>query len=397
MTKIGTIKTEIGQKALLLGSGELGKEVAIELQRLGVEVVACDRYPDAPAMQVANRFHVLNMLDADELTKVIEEEKPDHIIPEVEAIATPALVALEKKGFHVTPTAHATLLTMNREGIRRLAAEELGIKTSPYRFASTFEEFKAAVREIGTPCVVKPIMSSSGHGQSVIKAPSQAEQAWHISQEGGRAGAGRVIVEGFVDFDYEITMLTVRSISGTNFCQPVGHIQKDGDYRYSWQPQATSEAAITKAHDIAKKVTDALGGYGIFGVEMFIKGEDVIFSEVSPRPHDTGMVTMISQDLSEFALHARALMGLPVPEIKFYGPSVSKAIVVEGDTNRVLFSDVDKALEEPGTQIRIFGKPEVCGHRRMAVILATDKDVESAMAKADRAAAKLKIDVLPRV
>lgn len=397
MTKIGTIKTEIGQKALLLGSGELGKEVAIELQRLGVEVVACDRYPDAPAMQVANRFHVLNMLDADELTKVIEEEKPDHIIPEVEAIATPALVALEKKGFHVTPTAHATLLTMNREGIRRLAAEELGIKTSPYRFASTFEEFKAAVREIGTPCVVKPIMSSSGHGQSVIKAPSQAEQAWHISQEGGRAGAGRVIVEGFVDFDYEITMLTVRSISGTNFCQPVGHIQKDGDYRYSWQPQAMSEAAITKAHDIAKKVTDALGGYGIFGVEMFVKGEDVIFSEVSPRPHDTGMVTMISQDLSEFALHARALMGLPVPEIKFYGPSVSKAIVVEGDTNRVLFSDVDKALEEPGTQIRIFGKPEVCGHRRMAVILATDKDVESAMAKADRAAAKLKIDVLPRV
>lgn len=397
MTKIGTIKTEIGQKALLLGSGELGKEVAIELQRLGVEVVACDRYPDAPAMQVANRFHVLNMLDADELTKVIEEEKPDHIIPEVEAIATPALVALEKKGFHVTPTAHATLLTMNREGIRRLAAEELGIKTSPYRFASTFEEFKAAVREIGTPCVVKPIMSSSGHGQSVIKAPSQAEQAWHISQEGGRTGAGRVIVEGFVDFDYEITMLTVRSISGTNFCQPVGHIQKDGDYRYSWQPQAMSEAAITKAHDIAKKVTDALGGYGIFGVEMFIKGEDVIFSEVSPRPHDTGMVTMISQDLSEFALHARALMGLPVPEIKFYGPSVSKAIVVEGDTNRVLFSDVDKALEEPGTQIRIFGKPEVCGHRRMAVILATDKDVESAMAKADRAAAKLKIDVLLRV
>ena len=397
MTKIGSIKTEIGQKALLLGSGELGKEVAIELQRLGVEVVACDRYPDAPAMQVANRFHVLNMLDADELTKVIEEEKPDHIIPEVEAIATPALVALEKKGFHVTPTAHATLLTMNREGIRRLAAEELGVKTSPYRFASTYEEFKAAVSEIGTPCVVKPIMSSSGHGQSVIKDASQIEQAWHISQEGGRAGAGRVIVEGFVDFDYEITMLTVRSISGTNFCQPVGHIQKDGDYRYSWQPQAMSEATITKAHDIAKKVTDALGGYGIFGVEMFVKGEDVIFSEVSPRPHDTGMVTMISQDLSEFALHARALMGLPVPEIKFYGPSVSKAIVVEGDSNRVLFSDVDKALEEPGTQIRIFGKPEVCGHRRMAVILATDKDVESAMAKADRAAAKLKIDVLPRI
>lgn len=397
MTKIGTIKTEIGQKALLLGSGELGKEVAIELQRLGVEVVACDRYPDAPAMQVANRFRVFNMLDADTLTKVIEEEKPDHIIPEVEAIATPALVALEKKGFHVTPTANAALLTMNREGIRRLAAETLGVKTSPYRFASNFSEFKAAVDEIGTPCVVKPIMSSSGHGQSVIKSPEQIEQAWHISQEGGRAGAGRVIVEGFVDFDYEITMLTVRSVSGTKFCQPVGHIQKDGDYRYSWQPQAMSEAALSKAHDIAKKVTDALRGYGIFGVEMFIKGEDVIFSEVSPRPHDTGMVTMISQDLSEFALHARALMGLPVPEIKFYGPSVSKAIVVEGDTNRVLFSDVDKVLEEPGTQLRIFGKPEVSGHRRMAVVLATDSDVDSAMAKADRAAAKLKIDVLPRV
>lgn len=397
MTKIGTIKTEIGQKALLLGSGELGKEVAIELQRLGVEVVACDRYPDAPAMQVANRFRVFNMLDADALTKVIEEEKPDHIIPEVEAIATPALVALEKKGFHVTPTANAALLTMNREGIRRLAAEILGVKTSPYRFASNFSEFKAAVEEIGTPCVVKPIMSSSGHGQSVIKSPEQIEQAWHISQEGGRAGAGRVIVEGFVDFDYEITMLTVRSVSGTKFCQPVGHIQKDGDYRYSWQPQAMSEAALSKAHDIAKKVTDALGGYGIFGVEMFIKGEDVIFSEVSPRPHDTGMVTMISQDLSEFALHARALMGLPVPEIKFYGPSVSKAIVVEGDTNRVLFSDVDKVLEEPGTQLRIFGKPEVSGHRRMAVVLATDSDVDSAIAKADRAAAKLKIDVLPRV
>lgn len=396
MTKIGTIGTEIGTKALLLGSGELGKEVCIELQRLGVEVVACDRYAGAPAMHVAEKSHVLNMLDGKALRQVIEEEKPDHIIPEVEAIATPTLVELEKEGYNVTPTAYAALLTMNREGIRRLAAEKLGVKTSPYRFASTEEEFREAVKTIGIPCVVKPIMSSSGHGQSTIKSPADIDKAWHISQEGGRAGAGRVIVEGFVDFDYEITMLTVRNVAGTQFCQPVGHIQVDGDYRYSWQPQHMSDSALSKAHDIARKVTDALGGYGIFGVEMFVKGEDVIFSEVSPRPHDTGMVTMISQDMSEFALHARALMGLPVPEIKFYGPSASKAIVVEGDTNRVEIDGVDKALEEPGVQIRIFGKPEISGHRRMGVILATADDVEQAKEKCDRAYSKLNIKVLPR-
>lgn len=396
MTKIGTIGTEIGTKALLLGSGELGKEVCIELQRLGVEVVACDRYAGAPAMHVAEKSHVLNMLDGKALRQVIEEEKPDHIIPEVEAIATPTLVELEKEGYNVTPTAYAALLTMNREGIRRLAAEKLGVKTSPYEFASTEEEFREAVKTIGIPCVVKPIMSSSGHGQSTIKSAADIDKAWHISQEGGRAGAGRVIVEGFVDFDYEITMLTVRNVAGTQFCQPVGHIQVNGDYRYSWQPQRMSDTALEKAHEIARKVTDALGGYGIFGVEMFVKGEDVIFSEVSPRPHDTGMVTMISQDMSEFALHARALMGLPVPEIKFYGPSASKAIVVEGDTNRVEIDDIDKALEEPGVQIRIFGKPEISGHRRMGVILATASDVEQAKKKCDRAYSKLNIKVLPR-
>lgn len=395
MTKIGSFGTEIGKKAMLLGSGELGKEVAIELVRLGMEVVACDRYEGAPAMQVAQRSKTFNMLDGDALRSAIEEERPDHIIPEVEAIATPTLVELEKEGFHVTPTASAALLTMNREGIRRLAAETLGVPTSPYRFASSEDEFKKAVAEVGIPCVVKPIMSSSGHGQSVVKSEADIDRAWHISQEGGRAGAGRVIVEGFVDFDYEITLLTVRNVAGTQFCEPVGHIQQDGDYRYSWQPQAMAPTAIAKAQAIAKKVTDALGGYGIFGVEMFIKGDDVIFSEVSPRPHDTGMVTMVSQNMSEFALHARALMGLPIPAIRFYGPSASKAIVVEGDTNRVEFENVDKALEEPGVDIRIFGKPEVKGHRRMGVILATADSVEEAIAKCDRAYAKLSIKVLP--
>ena len=302
---------------------------------------------------------------------------------------------LEKEGFNVTPTANAARLTMNREGIRRLAAETLGVPTSPYRFASTEEEFKEAIKEVGIPCVVKPIMSSSGHGQSTVKSEADIDRAWHISQEGGRAGAGRVIVEGFVDFDYEITLLTVRNVAGTQFCEPVGHIQQDGDYRYSWQPQAMAPVAIEKGQEIAKKVTDALGGYGIFGVEMFIKGDDVIFSEVSPRPHDTGMVTMISQNMSEFALHARALMGLPIPAIRFYGPSASKAIVVEGDSNRVEFENVDKVLEEPGVDIRIFGKPEVKGHRRMGVILATADSVEEAIAKCDRAYAKLKINVLP--
>lgn len=395
MTKIGSFGTEIGKKAMLLGSGELGKEVAIELVRLGVEVVACDRYEGAPAMQIAQKSRTFNMLDGEALRSAIEEERPDHIIPEVEAIATPTLVELEKEGFNVTPTANATRLTMNREGIRRLAAETLGVPTSPYRFASTEEEFKEAIKEVGIPCVVKPIMSSSGHGQSTVKSEADIDRAWHISQEGGRAGAGRVIVEGFVDFDYEITLLTVRNVAGTQFCEPVGHIQQDGDYRYSWQPQAMAPVAIEKAQEIAKKVTDALGGYGIFGVEMFIKGDDVIFSEVSPRPHDTGMVTMISQNMSEFALHARALMGLPIPAIRFYGPSASKAIVVEGDSNRVEFENVDKVLEEPGVDIRIFGKPEVKGHRRMGVILATADSVEEAIAKCDRAYAKLKINVLP--
>lgn len=396
MTKIGSVCTPVGRKALLLGSGELGKEVAIELQRYGVEVVACDRYPGAPAMQVAHRSHVFNMLDGAELRRIIELEKPDHIIPEVEAIATPVLKELEAEGYNVTPTANAAWLTMNREGIRRLAAEELGVKTSPYRFASDYNEFRKAIEEVGIPCVVKPIMSSSGHGQSTIKKPEDIEAAWKTAQEGGRAGAGRVIVEGFIDFDYEITLLTVRSSSGTCYCEPVGHIQIDGDYRYSWQPQPMSPAAIEKAKEIAKKVTDALGGYGIFGVELFIKGDDVIFSEVSPRPHDTGMVTMISQDLSEFGLHARALLGLPVPEIKFFAPSASRAIVVEGDTDKIEMDCLEKVLEEPGVQMRIFGKPEIKGHRRMGVILATADTLEEARAKADRAYNKLKVNVLPR-
>ncbi len=396
MTKIGSVLTPISCKALLLGSGELGKEVAIELMRMGVEVIACDKYAGAPAMQVAHRSHVFNMLDGAKLREIIKLEKPQHIIPEVEAIATPTLLELEKEGYHVTPTARAAWLTMNREGIRRLAAEELGIKTSPYRFASTEEEFRNAVAEIGLPCVVKPIMSSSGHGQSVVRTEDDIHHAWQVAQEGGRAGAGRVIVEGFVNFDYEITLLTVRSISGTSFCEPIGHIQVDGDYRYSWQPQAMSDTAKASAQDIARRVTDALGGYGIFGVEMFIKGDEVIFSEVSPRPHDTGMVTMISQDLSEFALHARALMGLPVPGIRFYGPSASRAVVIEGDTNRVEIDNIEHVLEEPGTQIRIFGKPEVCGHRRMAVILATAESVEAAKEKAERAYNKLKTNILPR-
>lgn len=388
--------TPVGRKALLLGSGELGKEVAIELQRYGVEVIACDRYPGAPAMQVAHRSYVFNMLDGEALRQIIEAEKPDHIIPEVEAIATPVLVELKKEGYNVTPTANAAFLTMNREGIRRLAAETLGVKTSPYRFASDYDEFKKAVDEIGIPCVVKPVMSSSGHGQSMIKKAEDIENAWHIAQEGGRAGAGRVIVEGFVDFDYEITLLTVRSISGTVFCEPIGHIQIDGDYRYSWQPQPMSAKAIESAREIAKKVTDALGGYGIFGVELFIKGDEVIFSEVSPRPHDTGMVTMISQDLSEFALHARALLGLPVPAIRFYGPSASRAVVVEGDTDKIEMDNLENVLAEPGTQMRIFGKPEIKGHRRMGVILATDENVEAARAKAERAYEALKVNVLPR-
>lgn len=396
MAKIGSVMTPVGRKALLLGSGELGKEVALELQRYNVEVVACDKYPNAPAMQVAHRSHVFNMLDGDELRRIIELEQPDHIIPEVEAIATPVLCQLEKEGFHVTPTAEAALLTMNREGIRRLAAETLGLKTSPYKFASTYEEFCDAVSTVGIPCVIKPIMSSSGHGQSMIKKAEDIEKSWKIAQEGGRAGAGRVIVEGFVDFDYEITLLTVRSISGTTYCQPIGHIQVDGDYRYSWQPQPMTDEALLKAQETAKAVTDALGGFGIFGVELFIKDNEVIFSEVSPRPHDTGMVTMISQDLSEFGLHARALLGLPVPAIRFYGPSASRAIVVEGDTDKIEMDNLEDVLSEPGVQIRIFGKPEIKGHRRMGVILATADSVEEARNKAERAYSKLKVNVLPR-
>ena len=391
MTKIGTPLTKIAKRALLLGSGELGKEVAIELQRYGVEVIACDRYANAPAMQIAHRSHVLPMLDAARLRAVIEEERPDIIIPEVEAIATPELLKLEQEGYNVIPTAKAAFLTMNREGIRRLAAEDLGLPTSFYRFADDYEQFRAAVDEVGIPCVVKPIMSSSGHGQSTIRKPEDIETSWAMAQEGGRAGAGRVIVERFVDFDYEITLLTVRHSGGTTCLEPVGHHQVDGDYRESWQPQPMSTAAIAKARDIAHKITGALGGYGIFGVEMFIKGDDVIFSEVSPRPHDTGMVTMISQDLSEFALHARAVLGLPVPEVRFYGPSASKAIVVKGDATEVEFSDLEKVLEEPGVHMRLFGKPEVHDHRRYGVILATDETVEKALAKAERAYAKLRV------
>ena len=394
MTKIGTTFTKSGKKAVLCGSGELGKEVAIELQRYGVEVVALDKYANAPAMHIAHSSHVLSMLDGDALEAVIREEKPDYIIPEIEAIATDRLVRLEQDGFNVVPTANATRLTMNREGIRRLAAETLGLPTSPYRFASTREEFDKAVSEIGIPCVVKPVMSSSGHGQSTVKSPEDIDRAWHISQEGGRAGSGKVIVEGFVKFDYEITLLTVRDCTGKTYLNPIGHHQVDGDYRESWQPQMMTDEAMRKAQHIAKAITDARGGYGIFGVELFVTGNDVIFSEVSPRPHDTGMVTMISQDMSEFALHARAILGLPVPEVRFYGPSASKAIVVEGNTKEYEFCDLDKVLEEPGVQIRIFGKPEIAGHRRVGVLLATDETVEKALAKVERAYAKLTVTCL---
>ena len=393
MTTIGTSKSGVRKKALICGAGELGKEVVIELQRLGVEVVAVDRYDNAPAMQVAHRSYTISMLDGAKLREVIEKEQPDYIIPEVESIATKTLLELEKEGFNVVPTARATYLTMNREGIRRLAAEELGVPTSRYKFAETKEEFHNAVAEIGIPCVVKPIMSSSGHGQSVIKCEADVETAWKISQEGGRAGAGKVIVEGFIDFDYEITLLTVRHIGGTSFLKPIGHHQVDGDYQESWQPQAMTGAALSKAKNIAEKVTTALGGYGIFGVELFVKGDDVIFSEVSPRPHDTGMVTMISQDLSEFALHVRAILGLPIPNIAFHGPSASKAVVVRGDSNHVTFSGIENVLSLPDTQIRIFGKPEVHGKRRMAVILARGENIEEAKEKTFTAYNSLKVEL----
>ncbi len=396
MVKIGTTLSPLGKKAVLCGSGELGKEVAIELQRYGVEVVALDRYANAPAMQVAHRSYVLSMLDGAQLRAVIEKEKPDYIIPEIEAIATGTLLELEKEGYNVIPTARATRLTMNREGIRRLAAEELGIPTSPYRFASDYEEFVAAVGQIGTPCVVKPVMSSSGHGQSVVRSSGEIDRAWENSQKGGRAGAGRVIVEGFVDFDYEITLLTVRHCGGTSFLEPIGHYQQDGDYRESWQPQPMNPAVRAQAEEIARRITEALGGWGLFGVELFVRGDRVIFSEVSPRPHDTGMVTMISQDLSEFALHVRAVLGLPIPNIAFHGPSASRAVVVEGDTNRMEFANLENVLSESDTQIRIFGKPEIEGHRRMAVLLARAESVEKAREKTARAYAKLQVDVFDR-
>lgn len=393
MASIGTPLSSTAVKVLMCGSGELGKEVVIELQRLGVEVIALDSRENSPAMQVAHRSYTFSMLDGAKLREVIEKEQPDYIVPEIEAIATDTLAELEAEGFNVIPTAKATRLTMNREGIRCLAAEELGLRTSPYRFAGSKEEFISAVKEIGIPCVVKPIMSSSGHGQSTIKTADDIEKAWNYSQEGGRAGAGKVIIEGFIDFDYEITLLTVRHVGGTSFLKPVGHRQVDGDYRESWQPQAMTEKALLEAEDMAKKVTDALGGRGLFGVELFVKGDQVIFSEVSPRPHDTGMVTMISQDLSEFALHARAILGLPIPNIAFHGPSVSRAVVVEGKSNKVKFNNLEKVLEEPDTAMRIFGKAEVDGHRRMAVILARDKSIEAATAKAERAYQKLGIEL----
>ncbi len=393
MTKLGTALTKSAVKVLFLGSGELGKEVVIEMQRLGVETIAVDRYPNAPAMQVAHRSHVINMLDASALRTVIEEEKPDYIVPEIEAIATKELLKLEEEGYTVIPTARATFLTMNREGIRRLAAEELGLTTSKYEFASGYEDFVQAVHRIGIPCVVKPVMSSSGHGQSVIRTETDIDESWKIAQEGGRAGAGKVIVEGFVDFDYEITLLTVRHIGGTSFLEPVGHHQVNGDYQESWQPQAMSAKALEKAQFIAKKVTDAIGGRGIFGVEMFVKGDEVIFSEISPRPHDTGMVTLISQDLSEFALHARAILGLPIPNICFHGPSASKAIVADGYSKQVSFGNLEKVLAQPDTAMRIFGKGELNGHRRLGVLLARGADVKEALAKVETMRGELSVEL----
>lgn len=379
MTNIGTVFKKNSTKAMLLGSGELGREVAIELKRLGVEVIAVDKYANAPAMQIADRAYVISMLDGNALEEVIVKENPAYIIPEVEAIATPKLLELEARGYNVIPTAKGVNFTMNREGIRTLAAEKLGMKTSRYAFAKSKEEFLAAVKKIGIPCVVKPIMSSSGHGQSTIKDESQIELAWINSQTGGRAGAGEVIVEGFVDFDYEITLLTVRHSGGTAFCAPIGHEQIAGDYRRSWQPQPMSEKALENAKEYAKKITDALGGYGIFGVEMFVKGDEVLFSEVSPRPHDTGMVTMISQNLSQFALHARAILGIPIANIELYASSASRAVVVEGDAQLLEYCNIDKVLSRPNTDMRIFGKPCVTGgHRRMAVLLAKGKTVEEA-------------------
>ena len=391
MTAIGTPLSPSATRVLFCGGGELGKEVVIELQRLGVEVIVVDRYDNTPAMQVAHRSHVISMLDGAALRTVIELEKPDFIVPEIEAIATDTLVELEAEGYTVIPNARAARLTMNREGIRRLAAEELGIRTSPYRFAATRAEFDRAVADIGLPCVVKPIMSSSGKGQSTLVEPADIFPAWEYAQAGGRSGAGKVIVEGFVDFDFEITQLTLRHSGGTSFCEPIGHVQVNGDYRQSWQPQPMSETALAEARTIAGKITDALGGHGIFGVELFIQGDEVIFSEVSPRPHDTGMVTMISQDLSQFALHARAILGLPVPNIRFHGPSASSVILAEGESTQPGFGNLEEVLKAADTQLRLFGKPGVSGHRRMGVVLARGETIEAALLTAKRASENVSI------
>ncbi len=391
MTTIGTPFTATATKVLMLGSGELGKEVAIELQRLGVEVIACDRYANAPAMQVADRSYTFSMLDEVELRRVIELERPDYIVPEIEAIATQTLVELENEGFNIVPSARAAQLTMNRERIRRLVAEELAIPTSAYRFAATYKEYQSAVAAVGIPCVVKPIMSSSGKGQSTIKNDADIESAWHYAQKGGRAGAGIVIVEGFVDFDYEITLLTIQHVDGVSFCEPIGHRQEEGDYRESWQPQRMPAVALAKAKEIATKVTGALCGRGLFGVELFIKGDDVLFSEVSPRPHDTGMVTLISQDLSEFALHARAILGLSIPAIRFYGASASAVLLVEGKSAQVSFGNLRAATAVEDTSIRLFGKPEVTGKRRMGVALARGETIDEATQKALAVAAAMDV------
>lgn len=388
---IGTPYTEGARRAMLLGCGELGKEVAIELQRLGVEVIGVDRYPNAPAMQIAHRSHVINMLDAKALRAIIELEKPHLVIPEIEAIATQTLVEMEAEGLNVVPTARATQLTMDREGIRRLAAETLGLPTSPYFFCDTETEFNQAIGKIGVPCVVKPVMSSSGKGQSVIRDAAQSAKAWQYAQEGGRAGGGRVIVEGFIPFDYEITLLTISAVNGIHFCAPIGHRQEDGDYRESWQPQAMSADVLAKSQAIASKVVEALGGYGLFGVELFVKGSDVYFSEVSPRPHDTGLVTLISQDLSEFALHVRAILGLPIPNIHQHGPSASAVVLVEGKSKNIRYQGLADALAAENTQLRLFAKPEIDGRRRLGVALARDKDIESAVNKALDSASKVKV------
>lgn len=392
MTVFGTPCSASALRVLLLGAGELGKELAIELQRLAVEVIAVDRYADAPAMQVAHRSHVIDMLDGAALRRVIEQERPHRVVPEIEAIHTPTLLQLEAEGVKVVPTARATRLTMDREGIRRLAAEELGLPTSPYRFCDTRDEYEAAVQALGLPCVVKPVMSSSGKGQSVIRTAADIAPSWDYAQSGGRAGQGRVIVEGFVDFDYEITLLTVRHRDGTAFCAPIGHRQEDGDYRESWQPQAMSAAALAEAQRIGAAITAALGGCGLFGVECFVRGDTVIFSEVSPRPHDTGLVTLISQDLSEFALHARAILGLPIPLIRQHGAAASCAVLVEGEGRAPRYHGVAEALAEADTDLRLFGKPAVAGRRRMAVTLARDESVQAARAKAVRAASHLRIE-----